>query len=74
MSGLRRARVEMRNMRDQLFRMAVIVRGLITGEEGQDLIEYGLLITLIALATITGEAKMASAVTTLYSNIGTSLN
>jgi Flp pilus assembly pilin Flp len=53
--------------------MAAVVRGLISGEEGQDLIEYALLLSLIALATITGEAKMAAAVTTLYSNINSSL-
>jgi len=60
-------------MRDRLFRMAVTVMEIIYGEEGQDLVEYALVITLIALATITGEAKMASAVKSLYSNIGASL-
>jgi len=53
--------------------MAVTVMEIIYGEEGQDLVEYALVITLIALATITGEAKMASAVKSLYSNIGASL-
>jgi pilus assembly protein Flp/PilA len=42
-------------------------------EEGQDLVEYALLVCLIALAAITGVGKIAGAVTTVFSNISASL-
>jgi pilus assembly protein Flp/PilA len=42
-------------------------------EEGQDLVEYALVICLISLAAITGVNYVATAVTTVFSNISTSL-
>ena len=42
-------------------------------EQGQDLVEYALLVSLIALAAITGVGKVATAVTTIFTNISTSL-
>jgi len=51
----------------------VKLQNLMTREEGQDLVEYALLVCLIALAAITGVNKVATAVTTVFSNISTSL-
>jgi pilus assembly protein Flp/PilA len=48
-------------------------RSLTNGEEGQDLVEYALLVCLIALACIVGVNNVASAVTTVFSNISASL-
>ena len=42
-------------------------------ESGQDLVEYALLVSLIALAAISGVSHIASAVTKVFSNISTSL-
>jgi len=42
-------------------------------EEGQDLIEYALMLTLICLALISGISGIASAVNTTFSNISNSL-
>ena len=42
-------------------------------EEGQDLVEYALLVSLIALAAITGVSNVAKAVTTVFASISTSL-
>jgi Flp pilus assembly pilin Flp len=47
---------------------------LIREEQGQDLIEYGLIVTLIALAAIGGIQHFASAVATLFSNIDATLS
>jgi pilus assembly protein Flp/PilA len=44
-----------------------------SSEEGQDLVEYALLVCLIALASIVGVQSVASAVTTVFSNISASL-
>jgi len=48
-------------------------RGLVGGEEGQDLVEYALLVCLIALAAIGGVNHVATAVTKVFSNISSSL-
>jgi pilus assembly protein Flp/PilA len=48
-------------------------QSLTNGEEGQDLVEYALLVCLVALASIVGVNSVASAVTTVFSNISASL-
>jgi pilus assembly protein Flp/PilA len=53
--------------------MVVKLQNLMNREEGQDLVEYALLVCLIALAAITGVNKVATAVTTVFTNISTSL-
>jgi|HubBroStandDraft_4_1064222.scaffolds.fasta_scaffold325716_2 Flp pilus assembly pilin Flp len=49
-------------------------RNLLAHEEGQDLVEYALLITLIALACVGGVRHVASAVNQTFSNISTTLS
>lgn len=49
------------------------VRDLMHSDEGQDLVEYGLLVALIALTAITGVSKVATAVSTVFTNISSSL-
>jgi len=48
-------------------------QNLATDERGQDLVEYALLVALIALACITGITRVASAITTVFTNISSSL-
>jgi pilus assembly protein Flp/PilA len=43
------------------------------GEDGQDLVEYALLVCLVALASVVGVNNVAVAVTTVFSNISASL-
>jgi len=43
-------------------------------EEAQDLTEYGLLLVLIALAAVTVMGKLASAISTVFSNASSSLS
>jgi Flp pilus assembly pilin Flp len=57
----------------QFLKLYTKFRVLIDSEEGQDLIEYGLLVMLIALAAISGEGKVATAVNTIFSKIGISV-
>jgi len=56
-----------------MMKLYVKLQNLMNREDGQDLVEYALLVSLIALAAITGVGKVASAVTTLFTNISTSL-
>ena len=49
------------------------LRSLISREEGQDLIEYALVVALIAFAATAGMTTVASNINTAFSNIGTTL-
>ncbi len=49
-------------------------QGLTHGEEGQDLVEYALLTTLISLALVLSINGIASAVNGVFSRISTSLS
>jgi pilus assembly protein Flp/PilA len=60
-------------MQESLLKLYAKFHNLKCGEEGQDLVEYALLVCLIALAAITGVSSVASAVTTVFSNISSSL-
>jgi len=42
-------------------------------EEGQDLIEYALLVALVALAATVGMNALATKINTEFTNLGTSL-
>ena len=43
-------------------------------EEGQDLVEYGLLLVLVALAAIAGMSKLATAINQTFNSAATQLN
>lgn len=61
-------------MRLGLTRLAVNLQCLTARNDGQDLVEYALLISLISVAVIAGSEKVASAIIALYSNINSSIN
>jgi pilus assembly protein Flp/PilA len=42
-------------------------------EEGQDLVEYGLLVVLVALAAVAGMNTLAGDINTLFGSAGTDL-
>jgi pilus assembly protein Flp/PilA len=42
-------------------------------EDGQDLVEYGLLVALVALAATVGMKGLATAINTTFANLGTAL-
>ncbi len=46
---------------------------LVKDEKGQDLVEYGLLVTLIALVCIAGINLLAPAINSTFSNAATKL-
>jgi pilus assembly protein Flp/PilA len=60
-------------MNNLFLAMYMKLQNLMNREEGQDLVEYALLVCLIALAAITGVNKVAGAVTLVFSNISSSL-
>jgi len=60
-------------MKNNLLLLSVKLQNFITREEGQDLVEYALVVALIAFAAIAGMGKLANSLNTAFSNIGTSL-
>ena len=60
-------------MNNMLLAMYVKLQNLMNREEGQDLVEYALLVCLVALAAISGVNKVAGAITTVFTNISSSL-
>jgi Flp pilus assembly pilin Flp len=60
-------------MSKMLWKLYVTFQTLSTNEEAQDLVEYALLCSLIALSLIAGISSIASAVNKVFSNVSTSL-
>jgi pilus assembly protein Flp/PilA len=60
-------------MNNMMLKMYVKFQELVNREEGQDLVEYALLISLVALAAIAGIKNVTTALTTVFGNISTSL-
>lgn len=52
----------------------LFVRNLIDREEGQDLVEYALVVALIAFGAITGMGYLASGINNAFSDIAAILN
>jgi pilus assembly protein Flp/PilA len=61
-------------MNSLFMKIYVTFQDLMTREEGQDLVEYALLITLVALAAVAGVNSVASAINTVFSNISATLS
>jgi pilus assembly protein Flp/PilA len=53
--------------------MKNLLRRLWQEEEGQDLVEYGLLVALVALAATAGMSSLATAINTAFSTLGSKL-
>jgi pilus assembly protein Flp/PilA len=60
-------------MRNALMNLNVKFQALKTREEGQDLVEYALLVALIALVCVAGVSNVANAVNSVFTNISSSL-
>ena len=54
-----------------MHRVLIAVEQLVRDDRGQDLLEYGLLVTLIALAAVAGVGLFGTSVNTLWSPIDT---
>jgi len=60
-------------MRSSLLKMYVKFQNLKSGEEGQDLVEYALLLSLIALVCISAINTVANQVMTIFNSIASNL-
>jgi pilus assembly protein Flp/PilA len=55
-------------------KLYAVLQSLKNDEQGQDLVEYALLVALIALVCVTGISNVATAINTVFSNISASLS
>ena len=63
-------------MKDLLINLSIkwdLLKDAIKDEEGQDLIEYALIVALIAFAATAGMGTLASDINTAFTNIGAAL-
>jgi pilus assembly protein Flp/PilA len=61
-------------MKDTMLKLYINFQNLLSRDEGQDLVEYALVVALIALAATAGMKSLATALNTGFTNIGTTLN
>ena len=54
-------------------KLFVKFQDLLDREDGQDLVEYALLISLIALGVVTASTALRTGIVTIFTNISTSL-
>ena len=60
------------HMKDLLIKLSVIL-AILKEENGQDLIEYALIVALIAFAAVVGMQAVATDINLAFTNIGTTL-
>jgi pilus assembly protein Flp/PilA len=60
-------------MKDTLLKLSVKMQTLVIQEEGQDLIEYALVVALIAFAAVTAMKTVATDINAVFTAIGTAL-
>lgn len=59
-------------MKDLMIKLSVMF-AILKDEKGQDLIEYGLLVALVAFAATLGMSSLATSINTAFTDIGTKL-
>jgi pilus assembly protein Flp/PilA len=60
-------------MKNKLMKLSTKMQVLLMSEEGQDLIEYALVVALIAFAATAGMSTLATKINAAFTGIGTTL-
>ncbi len=60
-------------MKNNIMMICFKMQSLLSREEGQDLIEYALVVALIAFAAVAGMQTVAGDINTAFTHIGTTL-
>jgi pilus assembly protein Flp/PilA len=60
-------------MKNNFLMLCVRIQNLLNREEGQDLIEYALVVALVALAATAGMGTLATDINKAFTSIGTTL-
>ncbi len=60
-------------MNDMILKLSVKIQTIMWSEDGQDLVEYALVVALVAFAATAGMGSLASSINTAFAAIGTKL-
>jgi pilus assembly protein Flp/PilA len=60
-------------MHNFLLKLYLQMKDLVDGDEGQDLVEYALVVALIAFGATAGMSNLATGISTVFSNFGIKL-
>jgi pilus assembly protein Flp/PilA len=60
-------------MKDTMLKIYIKIQNLMAREEGQDLVEYALVVALLALAATVGITAVGTALQAAFTNISTTL-
>ena len=63
-----------REMNDFILKLSAKIQNAMWSEEGQDLIEYALVVALIALAATAGMSALATDINNAFETVGSKLN
>lgn len=61
-------------MKDLMLKLYVKAQNLLSSDQGQDLVEYALVLALVALGATAGMKTLASDISAAFSTVGTTLN
>lgn len=61
-------------MNDMLLKLSIKLRTMLSDEQGQDLIEYALVVALIAFGATAAMTALSQDINNAFSDIGTALN
>jgi pilus assembly protein Flp/PilA len=60
-------------MKDTLLKLYIMIQSLISQDEGQDLVEYALIMALLSLAAVAGMQSLAGGINGAFSNVTNTL-
>jgi pilus assembly protein Flp/PilA len=72
-AGIKITKREKTQMKDKLLKLSVMLQ-ILKDENGQDLIEYALMVALISLAATIGMKNLATSINLAFTHIGTKLS
>ena len=61
-------------MTNRIWMLSVKIQNLLSREEGQDLVEYALIVAIVALGAIAGMGSLAGDINNAFNTVGNSLN
>jgi pilus assembly protein Flp/PilA len=60
-------------MKDMQLKLYIMIQNLISQDEGQDLVEYALIVALLSLAAVAGMQSLATGINGAFSNVTSTL-
>ena len=60
-------------MKDALLKLYIKIQDLLTQDEGQDLVEYALIVALLSLAAVAGMQSLAGGINAAFGNVTNTL-